>query len=130
MSGRTARWRTTRSMSRRESEKALDALYAELPRLDCQGRCQESCGPILMSRIEWQRIQRRTGQRAPKLRADLTCPFLSAVGRCTVYGVRPMICRLWGLVPSMPCVFGCQPERWLTEEQGREYLRRANEIGR
>jgi Fe-S-cluster containining protein len=77
-----------------------------------------------MGRIEWQRVCRAQGER----KADsLTCPYLEEE-RCTVYEVRPLICRLWGLVESMPCPWGCKPERYLTHEEGHELLARAAEI--
>src|SRR2546429_6087610 len=39
-------------------------------------------------------------------------------GRCTVYEVRPMICRLWGMVEGMQCPHGCVPEGGhLTEDR-------------
>lgn len=115
--------------SDRAAEKALDDLYAQLPKLTCKGQCQECCGPIQMSRVEWDRIKGRVGH-SPRART-LTCPLLIlSSGRCKVYAVRPMICRLWGVVEDMRCPWGCQPERWLTREEGFEFLRRAQEVGR
>jgi hypothetical protein len=111
---------------RRRAE--LDALYAELPALSCRGLCQESCGPIFMSRVEWQRICKSVGEER-KADDSLTCPLLTAGGTCEVYQVRPMICRLWGLVETMPCPWGCKPERYLTQDEGHEFLERTGEIG-
>lgn len=106
----------------------LEALYAELPSMECRGLCSESCGPVMMSRLEWQAICRRIG-REPRATATLTCPMLSE-HRCTVYDIRPTICRLWGLVDdeTMRCPHGCVPDRWLTREEGYAFLRRAREI--
>lgn len=115
-------------MKPRGSIRALDSLYAELPTLDCKGLCSNSCGPVFMSRLEWKRITDKLG-REPKGGADLTCPMLTCMGRCSVYDERPMLCRLWGLVESMPCVYGCKPERVLTDDEGHELLRRAAEAG-
>lgn len=106
---------------------ALDGLYSELPRIECAGKCANSCGPVMMSRVEWQRVCRAGGERWAQA-DDLTCPYLENE-RCTVYEVRPMLCRLWGVVEGMPCIFGCVPERMLTDEEGREFLRRASELG-
>lgn len=106
----------------------LEALYAELPSLSCRGLCTDSCGPISMSRIEWQRICRRSRSETLTLLPDMTCPMLDD-GRCSVYDIRPMICRLWGLVETMTCPWGCKPDRYLTHEEGGEFLRRAMEIG-
>jgi len=80
-----------------------------------------------MSRVEWQRIIEAVGHE-PIGSEDLTCPLLSD-GRCTVYEIRPTICRLWGMVDAMPCVFGCQPTRLLSRDQGYEFLERAGRIG-
>lgn len=114
-------------MSKRGAIRALDRLYAELPTLDCKGLCAESCGPIVMSRVEWVRITDKVGHE-PVGGPDLTCPLLAGE-RCTVYDIRPTICRLWGMVPAMPCPHGCVPSRPLTDLEGYEYLLRAGEIG-
>lgn len=115
-------------LSYQEQKAALDVLYAELPSIDCQGKCLESCGPIVMSRIEWKRILRHPvlkGKKEPRMRPDFSCPFLVSE-RCGVYKIRPMICRLWGVVESMPCHWGCVPDRTLTHAEGYEFLIRAD----
>lgn len=35
----------------------LEAIYAELPQLPCQRKCQQCCGPLLIPKIENCRIQ-------------------------------------------------------------------------
>jgi Fe-S-cluster containining protein len=106
---------------------AIKALYASLPRLDCAGKCAESCGPVFMTRVEWQQICKRT-RSEPSAGDGLTCPML-VEERCSVYEVRPMLCRLWGMVETMKCPWGCIPERYLTEKEGYELLQRAYEEG-
>src|SRR5713101_889429 len=101
--------------------EALEALYAQLPRLRCQRLCEACCGPIGMSALEWQRLERTT-HGLPKAKTT-TCPLLRG-NTCSASKVRPMICRLWGLLPSMSCPFGCEPERWLTEAKGDQFLPR------
>lgn len=105
----------------------LDELYAELPGLKCKKLCTASCGPVLMGRVEWQRVCRAVGEERLGLLEDLTCPILES-GLCAAYDVRPMLCRLWGIVESMKCPWGCVPERWLTTDEGYEFLARASEI--
>jgi len=39
---------------------------------------------------------------------NLSCPHLGPQG-CTVYAERPLICRLFGTTPHMPCPEGCRP---------------------
>lgn len=69
----------------------------------------------------------------PDMNGTADCQFLRPIfGTCRVYALRPLICRLWGLVdhPAMRCRFGCIPERWITAEEGREYYRKTLEIER
>jgi uncharacterized protein len=99
----------------------IDAIYARIPKLDCQRKCQECCGPILMSRFEWQRICSQL-HREPKGNADLTCPMLKNGTDCRVYTIRPAICRLWGTVEKMACPHGCVPERWLSDDEAHGIL--------
>lgn len=113
-------------MSFAEAVQALEALYATLPRVDCQRQCQEACGPIMMSRLEWLRVLRSPGRRRT-LRDACTCPMLLR-GACAVYAVRPLICRLYGLVARMRCPFGCVPERWVSDEEARTLLEAAQAI--
>ncbi len=41
--------------------KKLQRLYDRLPRINCQKKCHESCGPIVMSDIEIERIAEKLG---------------------------------------------------------------------
>lgn len=111
----------------RRIDAELDALYATLPKLDCQGRCYDSCGPISTSARERVRMEALAGC---KLGVNgLTCSLLKD-GRCSVYPVRPMICRLWGVVESLPCHYGCRPEGGLLpDEKGAELLVEAIRVG-
>lgn len=102
--------------------------------LKCQGLCWYSCVEGLgISKKEDERIKafcETTGipyhdikERMPpaamamKLRAAQTgavefeaCPFLSADHQCTIYPVRPGICRTYGSssTPIMSCQHGCE----------------------
>jgi hypothetical protein len=75
-----------------------------------------------MAYLEYRQIRRASPRRLVGKTVD--CPLLRQ-GRCTVYAVRPLICRLWGVVESMPCPWGCRPERFLTVEEGEALMRQA-----
>ena len=111
---------------------SLALIYAAVPKLACKGKCQASCGPIMASDFEVRHFEEKTGRPFPDLltvlRGDLSCPYLSPIGGCEVYQYRPLICRLWGVVPGMPCPYGCVPERILTEDQSRELLAQADAL--
>jgi putative zinc- or iron-chelating protein len=119
----------------------LDALYAELPRLHCQRKCFECCGPLLIPKIEWKRIE-DAGKFVPLANLDtvklhdwfefmgkhnlvamhpdetLSCRLLMPfTGKCTVYAIRPLICRIWGCCTWMRCPHGCEPDRWLSQTE-------------
>jgi Fe-S-cluster containining protein len=106
---------------------SLDALYAELPDLDCKQLCARDSGclgaGLIMSPIEAWRLGRFPVQEGPG------CPNLTRKGRCAGHEIRPMICRLWGLTESSRCPHGCEPSRWLTEDEMRDYVRRSAEAG-
>jgi Fe-S-cluster containining protein len=108
---------------------ALDAIYAELPAIECRGQCHDSCCNIDMTGTERQRIAdagvsipRRTIHDTPR-----PCPALTILNRCAVYEVRPLICRLWGLTRVMRCSYGCVPEGgYLPERTALELIARAH----
>lgn len=107
--------------------RKIDEIYRQLPTIQCQGKCSESCGPILMSDAEEKRIVDAVGHE-PDFGPDLKCNLLQC-NRCSVYEIRPLICRLWGLVKAMRCPFGCVPDRWLPEEESRRLLKENGELG-
>lgn len=109
--------------------KQLKKLYAGLPDIQCKGLCVNSCGPIGMARAEAERIADRVGCDVASLpviqpHTDLACPHLSRSGRCKVYDVRPLICRLWGVAEGMECPHGCKPSRTVDRAEGRALLAR------
>lgn len=122
-------------MTRRDE---IHTVWASLPHLECKGLCQESCGPIEASIVE-RAMLARAGVELPDPfetlgdlvsgSGDATCPAL-VDGRCSAYEVRPLVCRLWGLVEEMPCPFGCVPEGGLlSSAEGRAIHERVLEIG-
>lgn len=125
-------------MARRRSDRAADlqALYDELPSLQCKGLCTDCCGPIDMAPLERSRL-REIGVRIPLPIEALTmlerdgsyeCPALIE-GQCSAYERRPSICRLWGVVESIKCPHGCLPEPgYLTDAEGFAFLRRVTTI--
>lgn len=126
--------------SNRRTDAELDALYAQVPEIDCKGLCIDSCGPVEGGHRETVRI-RQAGVRLPDRRAavrqmiadggEYTCPALRN-GRCSVYAVRPMICRIWGASDDMPCPYGCQPRggrRRLTAAEGLALIEAARTAG-
>jgi Fe-S-cluster containining protein len=115
---------------------SLADVYARIPAVECKGLCQESCGPIAMSRDEDRRL-RQLGVALPPMAdavaaiergEDYWCPALRD-GRCNVYEARPTICRLWGATASMPCPHGCTPGDALSQQDSFDLLLAAARAG-
>ena len=122
-------------MSNYHNEK-LDKIYKKLPKLNCKGLCTESCSLIKVGELERKRIKEFLGndpfipqedflQTIMSMKKEEWACKLLKDGKCTVYNIRPLICRLFGLVKKMECPFGCVPERWLTDEEARSMLKKA-----
>lgn len=109
-------------------ERQLEAVYASLPHLDCKGLCSDSCGPIGVFRREGQRLREATG-RPLAFKENMRCTFLGKDQQCQVYAVRPIICRLYGMVEhAMRCKHGCEPSRWLSAKEGHAIMQKVHEI--
>ena len=119
--------------------QSLSGLYARLPVMHCKGKCADSCGPIGMSKAEYDALRSLVGERIQAITLDtgeilltnydkeLHCPLL-ANGKCSVYENRPMICRLWGMVKKMRCPHGCRPRRWISREESFDLLDAARRL--
>jgi len=108
----------------RNIETEYAALYAQVPEIDCQMRCARHCGPIVVPETEWKRMERATGRGADA--DETTCVHLDVgSGRCRAHPMRPLVCRLWGVVEDAPCPYGCVPERWLTRAEADRLLEQA-----
>lgn len=123
-------------LTRSQMDAQLRELYDRIPKIpDCDGRCWTSCGPIGMSDREHQRI-RQAGYKITPYRQAMQhvetyrCEALSSSRQCAVYDLRPVVCRLWGAVEGMPCVYGCRPEGgYLTDVEGYWLISEAQRIG-
>jgi uncharacterized protein len=114
----------------------LDALYAELPTVACQGLCAIGCGAIPLTDLEARRLQLATHVKPRTVPGIVTdggaprpaerCIYLRQ-DCCTVYAARPLICRVWGVVQMLSCPRGCLPDRWLSD---LEFVRIAQAVER
>lgn len=114
-------------------DEALDAIYAQVPTIECKGLCTDYCGPVDGGPREIQRM-RAAGWSTPDYMAisagddeALRCSLL-VDKRCSGYESRPLVCRLWGVAEMMPCPYGCTAERILDTEQSRVLMLRAVDI--
>ncbi len=112
------------------AREALEQVYAQLPEMQCQGLCADSCCSMALTVVEQRNIREQTGKTLPLAHAGSFCPALTMLKQCSVYEVRPAICRLWGMVPAMRCNYGCRPVGgFLTDKDAYELLAKVCEIG-
>ncbi len=79
----------------------------------CRG-CGACCGPVPFPRELWAKISGRVvhpvSAITPFVRETLLvtgetldCVFLTPDKRCAIYEDRPEVCRLFGMIPRLPC---------------------------
>ncbi len=119
--------------------KWLASVYQQLPVGSCDGcrDCASRCaGDVPMLSTEYQAIRQYLadeGQQIPPPPRRLStqmmagCRFLDRDSRwCVIYPVRPLICRLFGLVEWLPCPTGKQT---MVLAEGWKLMRQYAELG-
>jgi len=89
--------------------RRIDQLRLEIPGFACVPGCHDCCGPVTTSSIEMSRLPVKSDAEHEVALADWRCVHLGPQG-CEVYDQRPLICRLFGTTPSLPCPRGRGPE--------------------
>ncbi len=109
---------------------ALVELYEQLPRMQCQGLCSDSCYSLVQTDLERAYVRDVTGIELQLVQTPPSaCPALGMMNTCTAYEARPMICRLWGMTAGMRCQYGCVPKGgYLSAQQFYEFLAQVAEL--
>ncbi|MGZ8270811.1 MAG: YkgJ family cysteine cluster protein [Methylophilus sp.] len=79
-----------------------------IPALECVSGCHDCCGPVTATSEEVAKLPIKTAAEHKTALAHFSCPYLGKKG-CEVYGDRPLICRLFGTTPNLPCPNGKKP---------------------
>lgn len=115
----------------------LDAIWKQIPTLDCPGTCADRCtSKVALGRAEAERLGLDFGKlksvpgfvgRLGYLpdRGDGMCRFLTKENRCSVYKDRPTICRVACVAEDFQCWYGCVAKRYLPSNRAKRLLRRA-----
>lgn len=99
-------------------------IYNLIPDFMCTNGCHECCqnfGVPSRTRTEGERIKaylKKNAMKPVKAQGN-TCPHLNKSG-CTIYPVRPLICRLYGTSPNYRCKMKVAPLRLLHEDEEAE----------
>lgn len=117
-------------MSMSNDDRTIDALRRRIPAFACVPGCHDCCGPVTASSTEMARLPRRSATVREASLAELSCPHLGEQG-CTVYQERPLICRLFGTTPRLPCPNGAGPDVMMdrrVEQQIHWFARRTRQV--
>ncbi len=112
---------------------ALEKLYAKIPKVNCKGDCHPSCTLIPVSDIEIKRAKERLHYNPfspkekdlEKIRTHGMIPSCRALkdNQCTIYHIRPAICRLYAAAEGLDCPFGCSSEKKMTKQEAHNLIR-------
>ncbi|SFM59789.1 YkgJ family cysteine cluster protein [Thermodesulforhabdus norvegica] len=104
----------------------IDDLYAMIPRVPCPPGCITCCenfGVPSRTPVEDERIKAYLKEKGMSVKeaTGTRCPYVTERG-CSIYPVRPFICRLYGTSPNYMCIENYRPERLLSLEEEEELL--------
>jgi hypothetical protein len=102
----------------------IDDLYSLIPDFQCTAGCHACCedfGVPSRTPVEDERLKSFLAQHSIQQgnARGRRCPYLNAAG-CSIYPVRPLICRLYGTSPSYRCKMNVSPLRLMHEDQEAE----------
>lgn len=89
--------------------RKVDQLRRRIPNFACKPGCHDCCGPVTATSEELSRLPVRSAAEHEAALAEWNCVHLGPNG-CEAYEQRPLICRLFGTTPRMPCPEGRGPE--------------------
>lgn len=132
-------------MNNTEKLKRIDALLSSVPPMRCLEGCSSCCGPVAMTRLEESRICRSIGQSPKWLRQAMlktfndvvakgdsggSCPLLKD-GRCSVYDIRPAVCRVFGSSDDklLICPHGCASKNPWTKAHTSAVMDQVDKLG-
>jgi uncharacterized protein len=94
------------------NSRKIDHLRRQIPSFDCVPGCHDCCGPVTASSEEMARLPVKSDAAHEAALAEFNCVHLGPQG-CEVYDQRPLICRLFGTTPNLPCPRGRGPEQMI-----------------
>lgn len=96
--------------------------------IDCKN-CVACCGPVPVSVMEMKEIQKELNRKKPKelnrlknqKRDQLQCMFVDTDKKqCSIYKVRPNLCKQYGYVKGLACPFN--PGYATDQYHGEKYI--------
>jgi uncharacterized protein len=108
--------------------RRLNKIYAKVPSFDCK-HCHQCSSPIMWFKPEEINIKEFLKlHHLPYLTLSdeefrlnrMKCPYLEN-DRCSIYPVRPLVCRLQGTISNLPCPYNSN--FLLSEDQYKKIIK-------
>lgn len=103
-------------------DSKLMELYAEIPEVaGCKNGCGQCCGPVPLTPVEAVSLGLDENTAVtPTNSLTNSCVFYGGQDEgCTVYDLRPFMCRLFGASKGLPCPLGAAATKPLSEKRSR-----------
>lgn len=99
----------------------LEQTYKQIPSSKCPNDCGKCCGILFPSLAELRNIKEwcvahHVEYRDFNYQLGIDCPYLARDKSCSIYPVRPFLCRIYGVSKELPCKW-CTPEKILNRNQ-------------
>ena len=114
----------------KNNSEIVDRLRKRIPTFTCTPGCHDCCGPVTTSSEEMSRLPVKTITEHENALNHYDCVHLGPNG-CEVYEERPLICRIFGTTPNMPCPNGCRPKEMIDskiERQVHHYIKSTRQV--
>ncbi|MFO8078259.1 MAG: YkgJ family cysteine cluster protein [Thermoplasmatota archaeon] len=121
------------NIPRAEVLRRLNNIYLQIPPFECK-HCQRCSNPIFWFYPEELNIRTYLNQyhllymtysEEEFKHHHMKCPYLSE-NRCQIYPVRPIICRLQGIIPELYCPNNTKP--LLSQDQYKKIIKGFNDL--
>lgn len=104
----------------------LKDIYKQIPSSSsCPPSCGLCCGILWPSMVEIRNVREWCIKHNHEFKdfhmlVGLDCPYLGSKKECTIYPVRPFLCRIVAASVSIPCPIGkCKAEKLLSHAKSR-----------
>lgn len=86
----------------------LENIYRQIPQSTCTPNCGDCCGILFPSLAEIRAIKDWCIKHHREyidfnMLVGSDCPYLGKKKECTIYLVRPFLCRILGVSSDLPC---------------------------
>jgi len=120
-------------LKQEDIKNRLAEIYSLIPDFDCKN-CHNCCGPIIWFKPEEILIREYMKKNNIEYvvwstdefnKNNMRCPYIKN-DKCVIYPVRPIVCRLQGVVSELPC--SSSNKKYLSKEEHKKIKDEFNKL--